>query len=440
MLWSLTGRLSALVLGLAISVMLARLLAPADLGLYFLAVSVAGFLATGAQLGLGQVVVRLVGAARGNGRPDDAADAVRTAARLGVPTALAIGVLSALVLGPLVFAAVFALPLELPVAILLGAVVSATAVESLVSQTWRAYEDIPRAVVFGGLASRLGVAAGLGAILVTARTVGVATALAVLLGATVAPLLVAVPRLSVSIGGWRGGSNRQGPATLAGMAAPFLGISLLTAVNTHIDLWVVGTSLAPDAVAVYANAAKVALLLGTPLVIANGVLPPMIARLHGTGRTAELERVLRAASTVAAVPTLLGLGIVATLGRPLLSVLFGPVFGAGATVLLLLGASQLAFVATGPCGFVLMMSGHERPVLAIGLGTTVAFALGAPIAALTWGIEGVAAVRMLTIIFSNVVMLVVGKRRAGVWAGAYLVPTRRRLQPLFSGDASRHAR
>ena len=60
--WAFLGRMLALPVGLLSTMLLARLLSPADLGAYFLAFSLANLLAILAQLGLGRPMVKLIAA------------------------------------------------------------------------------------------------------------------------------------------------------------------------------------------------------------------------------------------------------------------------------------------------------------------------------------------------------------------------------------------
>ena len=90
--WVLLGRAVALPVGLLQAMLLARVLAPADVGAYFLAISLVIPLAIMSQLGLSRPMVKLVASALALERPN----AARHAIRVAVPATLVVGSLLAL--------------------------------------------------------------------------------------------------------------------------------------------------------------------------------------------------------------------------------------------------------------------------------------------------------------------------------------------------------
>ena len=85
--WVLLGRAVALPVGLLQAMLLARVLAPADVGAYFLAISLVIPLAIISQLGLSRPMVKLVASALALERPN----AARHAIRVAVPATLVVG-------------------------------------------------------------------------------------------------------------------------------------------------------------------------------------------------------------------------------------------------------------------------------------------------------------------------------------------------------------
>ena len=75
--WAMGGRMAMLIAGLALNVLLAKLLDPSQLGEYFLIISMATLSATVARLGSAEAMVRLVAE-----RPNSAAHVVRLGCRL----------------------------------------------------------------------------------------------------------------------------------------------------------------------------------------------------------------------------------------------------------------------------------------------------------------------------------------------------------------------
>ena len=124
--------------------------------------------------------------------------------------------------------------------------------------------------------------------------------------------------------------------------------------------------------------------------IANFLVPQELSVLHADGRTGEMERLVRTASTAVALLSAAALAGLALLGRPLLDAAFGEAYAGGWTILLILAAGTLWDTASGSAGYVLQMSGNHLRLLWLTLGAAalklaLSVALG-PI----WGGHGIA--------------------------------------------------
>jgi O-antigen/teichoic acid export membrane protein len=154
------------------------------------------------------------------------------------------------------------------------------------------------------------------------------------------------------------------------------------------DVLLVGV-LRPAEVAPYAAATRLAEVVTFGLTTVNLVVAPRISALWATGDEAALRRLLvRASRAICAV------SLVAVAALLLAEVwalgLFGPGFVAGGPFLRVLLWGQLVAAITGPVGFVLSMTGHER-VLARVIAVTTVLGLAAHAVAIPlWGASGAA--------------------------------------------------
>ena len=89
----------------------------------------------------------------------------------------------------------------------------------------------------------------------------------------------------------------------------------------------------------------------------NGVVAPMIAELWTQGRTRALETMLRGATTLATIPSVLGFVVVAVAGGPIMRIAYGPHFARGGHILAILAFGVAFGVAAGSCNFALIMTG-----------------------------------------------------------------------------------
>ncbi|MFV8818155.1 flippase [Haliea sp. E17] len=122
-----------------------------------------------------------------------------------------------------------------------------------------------------------------------------------------------------------------------------------------------GAWVAPEEVAVYTIAQRVAMLTSFALVAVNSVVAPRYAVLYHEGRLTELERISkRSVRLMLAIATPLLLLMLVFPG--LILGIFGPAYTAGTLVLSVLALGQFVNVVTGSVGYLLQMSGHYREV------------------------------------------------------------------------------
>jgi O-antigen/teichoic acid export membrane protein len=212
-------------------------------------------------------------------------------------------------------------------------------------------------------------------------------------------------------------------------AIPFLAIALTSFVLLSADIWILGALGSGTDVAVYGAASKLVTFVAMPLLIVNLVLPPIVAEMYAQGQTGRLERTLRTFSTLAGVPSLLVLLVFMLLGGPILGLVYSkPIYysDAAVLVLLILSAAKLMAVWSGSCGLVLQFTGHQSSMLRVSLLTSPLFFVVAILATQRYGSVGVACAAALTTTLQNVIMVLLAKRKTGMWTHVSLSPSRLR--------------
>ena len=411
--WSLAGRVVAMATGTLASFLLARLLAPAELGAWFLLVTLVSGAALAGQLGLPGVVVRLVAEAVALGMPQRARRVASAALLLGTVGAVLAGLLLVFALGPWLLERVFKVPGMLPVLLLAGPWVVALAAQNLLTETFRGFRDLRRATLFGSIVGGVGFAALLLLCWISGAAPGLRGAVALQLAAVGLALLLALFAALRLLRRLPAGGGAVAAECLR-LAGPFLGVALVYFMLAQADLWVLGACRPEEDVALYGAAARLALLVNMPLFVVNAVLPPLLASLHAGGSRRELERVLRASATLASYPAVL-LGMLFLLaGGPMLRVLFGDYYAAAGPVLAVLTLGQVVNTVAGSCGVTLLMTGHQRSVLQLSLvvgGATIAAAV---VAARVGGPLGVAWVILGSQVVQNGGLWLLARNRLGV--------------------------
>lgn len=151
-----------------------------------------------------------------------------------------------------------------------------------------------------------------------------------------------------------------------GLEAFPLAMSQITAFCTlSADLWLTGTFLGTEEVAFYGNAKRLVLFLGIPEQLAMLTIIAIIPDLYARGKISELQRMIRQATTLAAIPAIVAAVGLILLPKQILGAAFGPQYQVAAVVLVILTLGQVTANFLGPCGYVLLMTGRRWTVLLI---------------------------------------------------------------------------
>ncbi len=419
--WAAAGRIGGYAAVLVSGLLLARMLTPDGLGDYFLALTIATVASLLALMGLSGVAMREVSAAIGIGRRDRARSAIGATTLLACVSGVMTAGLLASPVGQLLSEDVLhsprlahLMPLVAVWAVLLMATI-------LASNIWRGLGNIRAAVILNDFGPKAAFAAGVTVLWLAARHVDVEAVLWLWIG--VSGVLLALGAIVLAPRVW---SFPVGPPTshraLAGAGLAILVTGVMWQAMDQIDLVILATAAPRHDVALYGAAARFAMLLSVPLLLVEFVVSPLIGALNARGEVGALELVLRRSATIAMIPTLLGaIGVLAG-GRWILGGLYGSYYEQAWPVLAVLAIGDLAFVLTGSCGLLLWMTGHQH--LTAAVATTFAVAtLGVAIAtAHAYGMMGLAVTMVIGIVGQNIILLLLARRRLGVWTYAYARP------------------
>ena len=444
--WALGGKIGAATIGIVTTGVLTRLLTKQEVAVYLLAFSIISLGAVIGSLGLPKTVLRFVAESITLGQPGRARRAIYTALGLGVLGALCISLAYFFIVGDLVSRYLFHSSALVAVIGLTAGWMAISTMQEIMAETFRGFHDIRMATLFGGLATG-GKSAGLimrvmllVCLVLLLATVGhtdLRTVMLASVGAGAASSLLAALFLhnKISSLGTQGMENRISVGDELRDAFPILIISLTSFILlSAADLWILNYFGSKDEVAVYGVAARLVTFIAMPLLLTNLVLPPIIAEMYAQDRTAELEGTLRSFSTLSGVPSLLVLILFMLLGGPILGLVYGAklfppgslAIHQGAIVLVLLSAGKLAAVWAGSCGAVLQFTGHQRSMLRVNLLTSPLFIIGALLVVRDYGPIGIASMTAAVTVLQNAALVLVAKRKTGMWTHVSLSPSRLR--------------
>ncbi len=428
--WALGGRILVALTGLISSALLARLLTPQALGTYFLAYSILNVGTSLGALGLTGTVVRLVAQNMGLNHFGRVRRVISVVLGVGTLGALGVG-LAYLLFGDDLAEIVFnSLALSAITGLMAGWIVVGT-LQGVFGETFRGFHDIRLATILGGQTT--GSATGV-------ATVALLTASLFLLWlfngqatlATVVLLAICSGAASTLVAGWLlrrrvaglpprspDESKKADPKAMLGevlsISLPLMIITLLMMVRTSGDIWMLGAFLPKGELALYGSASRLVNMVTMPMVIVTAVAPPLIAEMYFQGRRGDLERILRSYATLTGIPALLAaLGCI-FFASPILNLVYGNYYREGAIVLALLSVGLLTSVLAGSCGIVLSYTGHQKMLMVLTIATSAATFAAMLAAVGPYGIVGVATARMAGQVLQNGIVLLVVKRKTGMW-------------------------
>ena len=436
--WALGGKIGAAAIGIVTNGVLAHVLSKQEFGDYLLVFSIISVGAVVGSLGLPKTVLRFVAESMTLDQPGRARGAIYTALGLGFGGALITSLAYYFVVGEFVGGYLFHSSALVAVVGLTTGWMAISAMQEIIAETFRGFHDIRMATLFGGLATG-GKSAGLimrvlllGCLALLWATSGHTDLRTVMLvsvgsGAASALLSVLFLRKKVSPLGARGAEDPISAREELRDAFPILIISLTSFILlSAADLWILGVFGTKDEVALYGAASRLVTLIAMPLLMTNLVLPPIIAGMYAQGRTGQLERTLRSFSTLSGVPSLVFLAVFMVLGGPIMGLVYGNDYRSAAIILVLLSAGKLAAVWAGSCGAVLQFTGHQGSMLRINLLTSPLFVIGALLVVRDYGPIGVASMTAAITVVQNTALVLVAKRKTGMWTHVSLSPSRLR--------------
>lgn len=435
--WTISTRIAGMVGGFLASALASRLLTrggdTSAFGVYVLATSVVTTSAIIAHFGLPRTVVRLVAEALARDEPGRARGAIRTVGWLNLGGGLAVGAILAFGGGQYLAHHVFESGALSNVMILTGAWAAAEGIRYTISETFRGFHDVRLASLLGDPLRSVLLAAGFLVLKITVDTTSVRAAVLVSLGASAATCLLAAAFLWPKTRSLRTRARRVAPAMVLAIALPLTLTDLTGMIVAQGDVWVVGAFRPLPDVGVYGAASRLVLMMSLPLFVMNGVVAPMIAELWTKGRTKALETMLRGATTLATIPSLLGFVVVAIAGGPILRIAYGPHYARGGHILAILAFGVAFGVAAGSCNFALIMTGHHRIVAVVSAITLVVAIGGEIVGAHLAGMTGIAIASSGSTVFQNVLLTAMAKRRIGIWTQATLSPKKVRAFFVLRG-------
>lgn len=354
-----SAKVAGTFLGLALNLILARLLGPAGIGVYFLALTITSIGATIARLGLDMAALRFASVAHSQGDLPSLAALYRRSLGLILGTGIIITIIG------IIFAPYLPLgdsrsdEFHMVLRIMLIALIP-LALNRLQGQFYKA-------IGLAGSATFIQTAI-LPLIMVTGSSIFLYLGHATIYNIAIIYCCSAFITVILTAFFWHrrhpGIWNTEGTfdtRTLLRTSLPLLWVASMSLIMNWTDILVLGFWTDTSTVGVYGVASRVAALTSFILIAVNAVTAPRFAAHNAKSDFIAMESLARKSTrfmTIFITPIVV---LIMLFSDNILSI-FGAEFSTGAKLLQILVLGQFFNVAVGTVGTILMMSGHEKVV------------------------------------------------------------------------------
>ncbi|MCP3899795.1 MAG: oligosaccharide flippase family protein [Desulfobacteraceae bacterium] len=429
-IWVFLTKVGSGFLTIILTALVTRMLPPRDVGLFFLSFSAIMILSLFSRFGLDQLGIKLIGKGLAVNDLDSVKHLALRIVKFVCGTSLVFALLiifsfdyfSGQFIGEYYLSSLFKL--------LFSAWMIVATIQILFSEIFRSFHRIGCASVYAGGTAFGGFGAGLlvGGVIVSFHFLQIKLTveylLAIIVAATSFFLIIEIV-LIVQMLQFKGFQNKsQGNVKcvkyneLISQGFYFFAINLSIITLAHADIIILGFYQPEEEVAIYAATTRLVKLLTISLTVIYEVVAPVVVELNVESKKDQLQRVLRVAATIAAIPTSVILILFMFQASELLAFLYGDFYRKGVTILIILSCGQLVNVWSGLSSYTLSITGHHKiNMYIVGCVATMATAC-CLFFVKEHGATAVASIISLAWIIQNIVIVLITRRLVGVWTPA----------------------
>lgn len=428
-IWAVLSRIGGIGLGLAFNILLARMLTTEEMGAYFLAISAIALAASFAQMGLSQIVVRLVAESMSVGMLGRAKQTIQQSMSLSLIGGVVVALVFYLAAGDFIALNVLHSEGVHSVIGLISLSIVIVSLQGVVTETYRGFHDIRAASLLGSVLTPA-VSVGLLALLwVSQDEVGLHQVFIMTVAGSIVVLIVSVAFLRERVANLQG-SGEVSYRELVAIGWPLCLIQIVIFVATQADLWIVGAFLSEGDAAIYGAAQKLLMFMTMTHSLVVAVAQSSVAELYAKGEKQRLERIIQGMAFWACVPSGILFGAYALWGADILQLVFGQHYRGGYQPLLILAIGQFVSMLLGPADMLLMMTGFQKQLMTLIIVAGLLRVVLAVVLVPQLGIMGVAAGWCAGAIIQNLLIWHMGVKQAGIRCNANFLSIATILRPM----------
>lgn len=411
--WAVFVRIFTVISNLLLNMLLARLLAPEQVGVFFVMASVASVIAVISLVGLNVAIVKVIAKSVALGQHGIIRSAV-VKSHIIVFCSTFLLALFLYFIGYRVLSdfthgsAIQGYELLFTIWIIFWSF------ENLNSEILRGFKQFHLAVLFKRLAPNIVILIIASVVYFTNIRIDLSSYLHIVVIGWLSSVILSSIVLRNIISKHNGTDVIKGRKLLS-LSIPLWFTSWISLGLQQIDLWILALYQDPEIVALYGAASRLTHILGIPLLVTQSVVPPLIAETHAHGKIKELARGLQTVSAISFFPGFILCLIYIYAGEMLLTLIYGDYYSDAETVLTILTLGMVIKLLSGNSQSLLNMTGFEKSSMIISIVTGLFLVLGCLMVADQYGMIGIAVITALSIIFNSSANLIVGRVHLGIW-------------------------
>ncbi|MEH7226711.1 polysaccharide biosynthesis C-terminal domain-containing protein, partial [Bacillus sp. JJ1566] len=194
---------------------------------------------------------------------------------------------------------------------------------------------------------------------------------------------------------------------------PLVLFSGMDFLQKNTDILMIGALLGTEESGLYTVATRVTELCAFGMLAVNSIAAPMISNLYSKKDNIQLQKIIRIATQISFIVTLIISLFLIVLGKKVLF-MFGIEFVTTYPVVLILLLGQLINAYSGPVSLILTMTGYYKPltiILLIGLIINLLLNL---LLLKFFGIEGAAIATAVSKVFNSLALIIYIKRKLDI--------------------------
>lgn len=359
--WAFSAKLLTGVAQILVAAVLARMLTVEEFGQFQSlqrVVMLGGILGS---FGLAMVAVRKVAKGIARGQVDYSYAAIRDISRTILLVSLLLALLVLLFGRP--FIEMVAGEISQGSLVLLSVLVVVAAFQQILPEFFRGLHDIRFSSLFSGASSNSILLLAVAAAMASGATLGLFDALLIYCCSFFLAVCMAAIVLIKMVRRWNVCSQLYLPTKkILVSGKPMLFSLLILFVVKQADVWLVASFVSLEVAAYYAAVSRMIFVLTVPLMVANAVIKPMLAKQLVEQNVSEAQQLTTLVTRGTFVVGLLPALIMFIWPQEILGLIFGDYYRAGDDVLRILACAQVITLFFGPCSAVLAMAGKETSI------------------------------------------------------------------------------